>query len=303
MTISNLFRAGALAVAPLAATVLLAQTIDGLAPLRPGESAATLDASISGTGSGAVHFGGVSPGNISVCGGAVSAVFRQALNERAGYSLGLAVETFNADKPSLTPVPTWLGAVALNAGGNYQFDRRLGLMARVALGTFSDLSSTRRDTWNASGVIGVLYAANPDLFVFGGVLVDGFARYPVLPAAGLRWKFAPDWTLNLLYPAPRIEYRVSKELRAYAGLFSHGGGFRVAEDFGTKFGRPALNNALVDFREWGFGPGLSWNVTETVHLQFTAGYTFRREWDFHRAEFKVKADNALFVQCGATARF
>lgn len=295
------FLAGAV-LALTGAVPLAAQGIDGLAPLRPGETASTLDLAVAQIRGGGGSGGGAA-GDITSHSFHLSALVRGTWNERNGWSIGFASETHRFDKPGGTPLPEWLGATTLNLGFTHRRDERWTWLSRVALGSFSDLSSLRSDTWNASGVVGFAYTPRREFTGFGGVLVNGFAEHPVLPIAGVRWQFAPRWTLNLLYPAPRLEFRASEDLRIEVGLFREGGAFRVAGDFGRKFGRPTLDNALVDYSAWGFGPGITWRLGENSSLALTAGRTFRREWDFHRAGFELQADDAWFARAGLTARF
>lgn len=281
---------------------LAAQGFDGLAPLRPGETASTADFAFAHLGSGAVS-GAATAGDIASRSYHVSALLRGMSGGGTGWSVGFASENHRFDKPSGTPLPEWLGATTLNLGLTRRQGDRWTWMGRVALGSFSDLSSARSETWNASGVLGAAYTPRREFTGFFGVVFNGFAEHPVLPVAGVRWEFAPRWTLNLLYPAPRVEYRVDETLRVHFGLFREGGAFRVAEDFGRKFARPVLDNAVVDYSAWGFGPGAAWKLGDATTLALTAGRTFRREWDFHRAGLELEADDAWFVRAGVTARF
>ena len=268
-----------------------AQSFDGMAPLRPGERASTVDASLAAIG-----------GDLPSTSHHVSALARGAWSESTGYSIGFAIETHQLDKPAATPLPEWLGAATLNLGFSHRLSSKTSLLGRAALGSFSDLTSVCSETFNLSGVFGVMHISSRELIWFAGVRLDGFGEHPVLPIAGVRWQFAPAWTLNLLFPAPRVEYRINEALTAYVGLFAEGGGFRVEENFGTKFGRTSLNHALVDYSTWGVGPGARWRFDDKRSLTLTAGHTFRREWDFHRAGVKVEADNTWFGHLAFTAR-
>ena len=66
-------------------------------------------------------------------------------------------------------------------------------------------------------VIGGTYIFSPNLQLILGVSVDVERKYPVIPAAGLRWKLGPQWLLDAVLPTPRLQYEVSRDVSLYAG--------------------------------------------------------------------------------------
>ena len=145
--------------------------------------------------------------------------------------------------------------------------------------------------FNAPIILGGTYLYSSTLqFVFG-VGVDWERKYPVFPGGGFRWKFAPQWVLNATLPAPRLEYEINRNLMVYAGAELRGGTYRVDDDFVGDPREPAnLNNTVLTYSEIRTGAGLTWNIGEACRLSLEGGYVPRREFDYHRADFRWKSD-------------
>jgi hypothetical protein len=147
------------------------------------------------------------------------------------------------------------------------------------------------EDFNVPFILGGTYLYSSTLqFVFG-VGVDWERKYSVFPGGGLRWKFAPQWVLNATLPAPRLEYELNRNLMIYAGAELRGGTYRVDNDFVGDPSEPGnLNNAVLSYSEIRTGAGLTWNIGDTCKLSVEGGYVPRREFDYHRADFRWKSD-------------
>src|SRR5262249_61839959 len=97
--------------------------------------------------------------------------------------------------------------------------------------------------------VGVSYLFPPNVHLIRGWRVDVERKYPVIPAAGVRWKIGPQWLLNAVMPTPRLEYEVNRYLSLYAGATMKEASYRVDEDFGDSHGISRLNNAIVTYSE------------------------------------------------------
>ena len=93
----------------------------------------------------------------------------------------------------------------------------------------------------------------------------------VLPGGGIRWKFAPQWTLNAVAPTPRLEYEPNSNLLLFAGADVRIANHRVEKNFGTLRGNPALNHASITYEELRVGAGLDWKLSTAIKLTLEGG--------------------------------
>lgn len=205
--------------------------------------------------------------------------------------LGAQWERYSFGLDRRSPLPDTLQSLSLVLG----FDTRFGdsIIARfeAAPGFYgSSLDHLTTGDFNVPFTAGGTYLFSPDFQLILGVGVDVNRKYPVLPAAGFRWKFAPHFVARAILPAPRVEYEVSRALTVYAGAELKGGTYRADHDFGEQTGDRRLNRAIVTFSEVRTGAGLTWKVSPTLTLTGEAGAQVAREFDFHRANDRYHAD-------------
>jgi hypothetical protein len=146
------------------------------------------------------------------------------------------------------------------------------------------------DDFNLPFLVGGTYIFSPNLQLILGVSVDVERKYPVIPAAGLRWKLGPQWLLDAVLPMPRLEYEMNRYLSLYAGATFKEASYRVDEQFGDSHGIPRLNNAIVTYSEVRTGAGFDWKISPTVTFTGEVGYQPYRDFDFFRAEVRYHQD-------------
>jgi hypothetical protein len=112
----------------------------------------------------------------------------------------------------------------------------------------------------------------------------------VLPGGGIRWKFAPQWTLNAVAPTPRLEYEPNSNMLFYAGADIWATSYRVEKNFGTLRGNLALNHAAITYEEVRVGGGLDWKLTSAMKLSVEGGVIPFRNFDFHRTDVRYHQD-------------
>jgi hypothetical protein len=139
-------------------------------------------------------------------------------------------------------------------------------------------------------VIGGTYIFSPDLQLVLGVSVDVERKYPVVPAAGVRWKIGPQWLLDAVLPKPRLVYEVTRDVSLYAGATVRAATFRVDDEFGVSHGIPRLNHAVITYSEIRTGAGFNWKISPMITLTGEVGYQPYREFDFYRAEVRYHHD-------------
>ena len=142
------------------------------------------------------------------------------------------------------------------------------------------------DSFNVPFILGGTYIVNPDVQLVAGVGVNFQSRFPVLPGGGLRWKFAPNWTLNAVLPTPRLEYEASPNLKIFAGADIKAITVRTDDQFGNSHGDTSINSAWLSYEEVRAGVGVEWKITPSISLTAEGGYVPYRQFDYHRTEVR-----------------
>ncbi|MHC1764086.1 MAG: DUF6268 family outer membrane beta-barrel protein [Verrucomicrobiia bacterium] len=198
--------------------------------------------------------------------------------------------------PALHKVNAWLGL-------DYQLTDHWLLRADLHPGVYTDFQDVGWSDVDAPLLIGAGYLVNADLQWFFGVRLDLRSPYPALPAAGVRWRFADAWTLNLLLPDPRLEYDLNDRLKVYLGFGVATGTFRLGDHFGDGRGRTDLDHALLDYWEARVGPGFSWKSRPGITFEAEAGCLAYRAFDFVDEDLTVRSDPAPYARLTCQIRF
>jgi hypothetical protein len=218
--------------------------------------------------------------------------------------LGVELQRFDFSLPDSAPLPNNLESFGLVIGGDFQLGD--SWIARVDLhpGFYSANGHLDGDDFNIPLTAGGSYFVSSDLQIVIGLSLDVHRKYPVLPAAGLRWKFAREWVLNAILPTPRIEYLYSDDLTLYAGADFRGGTYRVDDSFGRSRDLRRLDNAYVDYMQIRVGGGASWKVSSNFTVEVEAGCAPVNDFDFHNADIAVRAQSVPFYgRAGVQIRF
>jgi hypothetical protein len=161
-----------------------------------------------------------------------------------------------------------------------------------------------RDTFNVPFILGGTYIFNSGFQVVFGVGVDAWRSNVILPGGGVRWKFAPEWTLNAVVPTPRLEYEPNSNMVFFAGADIRSTSYRVEKNFGTLRGNTALNHASITYNELRVGGGLDWKLSTAIKLSVEGGYIPYRNFDFHRTQVRYHQDGgAPYVRLGFHAAY
>ena len=216
---------------------------------------------------------------------------------------GAEWQRFSFGVPTGAPVPATLQQLNAVIGCDYQVGGQWIVRAEVKPGLYSDFAEVTSRDMDARVVLTVVYLANPDLQWLLGLYVDVRSEYPVLPLAGVRWKFADAWTLDFMLPKPRLEYDVNDRNQLFLGADIVAGTFRVGDHFGTDNGLAKLDGQTVDYWEVRFGAGWAWTITQTLQLEAEAGCLAFREFNFFNAATDYRCQAAPYGQFACHARF
>ncbi len=212
-------------------------------------------------------------------------------------------QRFSFGVPAGVPVPATLQQVSAVIGCDYQLAGQWIIRAELQPGLYSDFVELSGRDVAAPFVLAGVYLANPDLQWLVGLHVDERSQYPVLPVAGVRWKFADAWTLDWMLPKPRLEYDLNDRSQLYLGAGLAAGTFRVGDHFGTDHGLAKLDRQLVDYLEVRVGAGWLWNITPTLRLEAEGGTLVYRDFNFFNTPIDYRSHGAAYGQVACHARF
>ena len=208
---------------------------------------------------------------------------REGFLVRFGFELQRS--TFGLPKSAILPAN--LQAASLVIGTDLQLGEAWIVRFEIQPGFYTNRTTVRGRDFNLPVIIGASYFVSADLQLVAGVSVDLNRKYPMLPGAGFRWKFAGDWVLDAILPTPRLEYSFVKSLLLYAGGDFQGGTYRVDAHFGDSHGNARLNDAVLDYSQIRAGGGAAWKVSPGVTIELEAGVVPVHEFDFHRADVRA----------------
>ena len=280
--------------------VLLATVARAGNPIRVAEE---LDVEYGYTGSTGVAGGGTAGGKIDEHAADVKFVVSSQVTRNLLVRFGGEWQRFSFGVPAGLPVPATLQQVSAVIGCDYQPGGQWIVRAELQPGLYSDFSELTGGDVDAPFVLAGVYLANPDLQWVAGLRIDGRSQYPVLPAAGVRWKFADTWTLDFMLPKPRLEYDLNDRSQLYVGAGLAAGTFRVGDRFGTDHGLAALDHQTIDYLEVRMGAGWSWNITPMLRLEVEAGSLVYRDFNFFNATIDFRSHGAPYGQVACHARF
>jgi hypothetical protein len=204
--------------------------------------------------------------------------------------LGAEWERFSFGIPDGAPLPDALQSVNLIIGLDTQLSDSILIRVEALPGVYNGGLGDLSDDFNAPFIAGGTYIFSPDLQLVLGVSVDIERKYPVLPAAGVRWKMARQWVLNAVLPTPRLEFEMRDGVTLYVGANLKQHNYRVDDHFGDKSGVTRLNHAVITYTEVRTGAGFDWKISPVVTLTGEVGYQPFREFDFYRAHIRYSQD-------------
>jgi hypothetical protein len=205
--------------------------------------------------------------------------------------LGASYERFSFGFDDGGPLPDTLQAANLVVGLDTQFSDSILVRIEAQPGLYgAGMDDLEWEDANVPFVIGGTYIYRPDLQFVLGIGVDVNRKYPVLPGGGVRWKFATQWVLNAVLPAPRLEYELNRQFTLYAGAVLKDETFRTGNGFGTAAGKTKLDRAVLNYTEVRTGIGFDWKIAPALTLTAEAGYLPYREFDFFRTNVRYHHD-------------
>jgi hypothetical protein len=215
--------------------------------------------------------------------------------------LGIAYDRFDFGTTG-APVPDHLQSMAAVIGVDYMHNNDVGAFFEVKPGFYTQ-DHFDSASFDAPITLGRIFVLQPDhLYLFVGANASFLrGRFPVIPLAGLIWEPNDKWKVVGMLPEPRVIYSPNDKFDFWAGGELNGGAFRTDRN-GTIL--PAkLNGAEVDYSEYRAGGGFIYSPCDNVSIDLGGGYAIEREFDFHRAGIRYKADGAPYLRLEFKAKF
>ena len=216
--------------------------------------------------------------------------------DRLSWRVGGEWERYSYGVPTAAPIPNTLNSLNLNLGADWRISRRWSMNLDVDPGIYSDFEDIGIEDFNAPATARLIWAQTERLYWALAVVANPKSEFPIVGGIGAIWRPDDHWTVSVVLPRPQISYRVNDTISVFAGGEFKGGGYRVSESFGTRVGRPNLNNQDIFYREARAGAGIKWNVTEKVSARLEAGWVIDRRFTFPDRDFQLNGDGAPYVQ-------
>ncbi|MBI5685587.1 MAG: hypothetical protein HZC54_10950 [Verrucomicrobia bacterium] len=251
------------------------------------------------------HTGGTDVGHVSEQNASLRYVVSPELTKNLLLRAGVEWERLSFGLNGAAPLPNTLQQISGILGFDCALNEQWLLRVEAHPGLYSDFKDLSFHDLNSPVIFGASYLVDANLQWFLGLRVDPRSRYWIVPAAGVRWKFADEWTLNLLVPQPRLEYELNKQWQLFLGARVLGGSYRLAEDFGVRHGvDPRANDTTLDFVEARVGPGVSWKVLPNLTIEAEVGCMVYREFEFDDPHTVFRSNRpAPYAQLSCHASF
>lgn len=173
-------------------------------------------------------------------------------------------------------LPNQVCSLALDVGWTFRHETGMSVQLRLAPGFYTDLESLTADALNMPLTLDLIYAFAPSLSaIFGVEMRPGFAR-PVVPHLGLEWQAADSLRIQVQSPESRMDWFISQWWSTYAGLLWHPMGFHLHDD--SEADREKMH--IDELRAYW---GVTYQVTDDLHLRGELGYVFERTLEFGEA--------------------
>jgi hypothetical protein len=102
-------------------------------------------------------------------------------------------------------------------------------------------------------------------------------------------------------PEPRIIYSPNDKLGLWLGGEFAGGSFRTDRD--NTIVPAKLSGAVVDYIDYRAGVGFTYSLTDQVALDFGAGYSIERSFNYERADLYYRTDPSPYMRLQFKAKF
>ena len=215
--------------------------------------------------------------------------------------LGLSYDRYDFGSTA-APVPNHLQSMAGVIGLDVMHGTDVGafLQFRPGFYTQSDIGIASFDVPITLGRIFVV--KEKKFYIFGGAYAS-FLRggTPVLPLGGVIWIMSDNVRLLGILPDPKLVYSPTKKIDLWVGGELVGGSFRT--DRNDNIEPAKLNGTTVNFSDYRAAVGLIYTISDNLKVDFDAGCSIQRQFDFGRAGETYRTDPSPYVRLQLSAQF
>jgi hypothetical protein len=201
-------------------------------------------------------------------------------------------------------LPEALEELTFSLGVQHRASAQWSFAAYLRPGFYGDSLKFNGDSFNAPLLGTAVYTVSPGLaWIFGGS-ANAASDTPFMPIAGVRWQFAPAWTLNIGFPRAGVSWRHSDRLTLNAGATVQGGDYYLGDGLGSPApGIGRLARTWLEYREIRLGAGAELALSAGVTLSIDAGLALDQRFDYFDRGYALKGDHPLFVALALKGRF
>lgn len=229
---------------------------------------------------------------------------RTALSETTLLLHGLAWARNSLDLSNGIYLPDALDELSLSLGVQHRHSAQWSFGAYLRPGFYGDSLDPEPDSFNAPLLATAIYTVSRELSWIFGISANAASDNPFFPIAGVRWQYAPDWTLNIGFPRAGLAWRQNEQLTWNLGATVQGGDYYVSEGFGSPApGIGRLARTWLEYREIRLGVGAECKLSDLVTLSADAGVAVDQRFDYFDRGYELKGESPLFVAVAIKGRF
>jgi len=223
-------------------------------------------------------------------------------------TLGVDYNRLDFSLPAGSYLPQNLQKFSIHVGVDYKLSQQWSLFASTGpqISTIDGVDVYSNEI-SFQGAVGATYKPSDNLLVRFGLSVspDDASGLPVMPVIGVRWKFAPDWTLNAGVPKTSIDWQVLPNLRfSPLTVGFEGGTFHTSNSYGDKVGAPELDGRTLNYMEVRVGAEASYSLTKDLAVELSTGAVVYRDFKFKDDDnLSPMVNPAPYVQVGMKYEF
>lgn len=250
--------------------------------------------------------GGSRPARVSIDSLQLSLRSSRPVTESTQLTYGVAWARHDLAFSDQTSLPDQLQSIAIPLGFTKQFNPRWLLLAQVQPRFAGAGSGTSGEDFDVPVMLLATYSASPELTWLFGLRYGSRSDWPVLPLAGVVWRFAPEWEFRLAWPESGLVYRLSPVLTLRAGAMIFGGDFRVDQPpGGSGAGVDAAEAAgdWLEYREIRTGLAVAYMFSPQITLRIDAGTVVSQRFEYVERGSSIKGGTPAYLGVSFTGRF
>lgn len=222
------------------------------------------------------------------------------------FQTGITYERFDfgghINSPTGT-LPDTLQTANMPIGIAYLVEDRAGFLFQVRPGVNFE-HNVNSGCFDIPVEIGGYIPIKKDKFyIVYGLGTSILREYPAIPTVGILWVINDDFQLYGYAPEPKLVYNVKDNLTVWIGGEVLQSSFKTDSASAPASGGSSINGTVVDYTEYRAGLGVTYTPIKHWDINFVAGYSLERDFDFYRANKDYTADPAPYLRFQLNGQF